>query len=200
MWATPKPSHDKRSHPHVLSWTIFLFERVRGSVRAIPSQEPATLPTHFCCFCNGGQSNLADPTEWPKWRLGQKNPRVRKIVCPQFWDRKWLRQFYGRLEFLHSFCRKTSMPIKYLLLGGRRHFGILGGADLTFMGAGILLILGQCSSWWSFGPRNHTWLLPLSPHNLLAPVHSPSPPPPRISMESPSTITITNHACRSTSG
>ena len=36
----------------------------------------------------------------------QKNPRVRKIFCPQFWGRKWVRQFYGRLEYLLSFCRK----------------------------------------------------------------------------------------------
>ena len=30
--------------------------------------------------------------------ITQKNPRVRKMFCPQFWGRKWLRQFYGRLE------------------------------------------------------------------------------------------------------
>ena len=38
-----KPSHNKPSHPHVLSWAIFLSEGFRASVRAIPSQEPATL-------------------------------------------------------------------------------------------------------------------------------------------------------------
>ena len=43
IWATPKPNHNKPSHPHVLSWAIFLSQRFRGSVRAIPSQEPATL-------------------------------------------------------------------------------------------------------------------------------------------------------------
>ena len=38
----------------------------------------------------------------------QKNPRVRKIQCPQFWGRKWLRQFFfGHLEKKLSFCRKT---------------------------------------------------------------------------------------------
>ena len=37
-WATPKPSHNKPSHPHVPSWA----KGFRGSVRAIPSQEPAT--------------------------------------------------------------------------------------------------------------------------------------------------------------
>ena len=42
-WATPKPSHNEPSHPHVPSWAIFLSEGFRASVRAIPSQEPATL-------------------------------------------------------------------------------------------------------------------------------------------------------------
>ena len=42
-WATPRPNHDKPSHPHVQSWAIFLSEGFRGSVRAIPIQEPATL-------------------------------------------------------------------------------------------------------------------------------------------------------------
>ena len=50
-----------------------------------------------------------------------------------------MRQFYGRLEFLRSFCRKTSMSIKFLVLGGV--FWVLGGggrsADFIFMGAGI---------------------------------------------------------------
>ena len=41
--------------------------------------------------------------------------------CPpgeKFWGWKWLRQFYGRVEEVHSFCRKTAMPIKFLVLGG----------------------------------------------------------------------------------
>ena len=28
----------------------------------------------------------------------QKSPRVRKMFCLQFWGRKWVHQFYGRLE------------------------------------------------------------------------------------------------------
>ena len=43
LWATPKPSHNKPSHPHVPSWAIFLSEGFRGSVRAIPGQGSATL-------------------------------------------------------------------------------------------------------------------------------------------------------------
>ena len=49
---------------------------------------------------------------------------------------------YGRLEFLRSFCRKTSMSIKFLVLGGGGSifFGFGGGsADFIFRGAGIFL-------------------------------------------------------------
>ena len=60
-------------------------------------------------------------------RSCQKNPRVRKMFCPQFWGRKWLSQFHGRLAKLRSFCRKTSMPIKFL---------VLGGGDFVFLGGG----------------------------------------------------------------
>ena len=52
----------------------------------------------------------------------QKNPRVRKIFCPQFWGRKWLRQFYGRLEKCVLSAGKP-MSIKFLLLGGGGFWG-----------------------------------------------------------------------------
>ena len=54
---------------------------------------------------------------------------------------EWLRQFYGHLEKLRSLCRKTSMPIKFLVFGGGGYLGFKGGgrADFNFMGAGILL-------------------------------------------------------------
>ena len=70
----------------------------------------------------------------------QKNPRVRKIFCPHFWGRKWLRQFYGRLEKCVLSAGKT-MPIKFLVLGGGGYFGFFGvgggSADFIFMGARI---------------------------------------------------------------
>ena len=37
------------------------------------------------------------------------------------------RDRYGRLEFLRSFCRRTSTPIKFLVLQGGRYLGFLGG-------------------------------------------------------------------------
>ena len=69
----------------------------------------------------------------------QKNPRVRKIICPQFWGRKWPRQICGRLENAFSLEEKPS--IKFLVLGGG-YFGFWGGgsADFIFMGARIFLI------------------------------------------------------------
>ena len=72
----------------------------------------------------------------------QKNPRVRTFFCLQFWGWQWLHQSYGHLEKLRSFCRKTSMPIKYLVLGGGGYLAFfLGGgtADFIFMGARIFL-------------------------------------------------------------
>ena len=55
-----------------------------------------------------------------------------KSSCPQIWGRKWLRQFFGRLEFLRSFCRKTSMSIKFLVfLGGKCRFYFYGRGDYS---------------------------------------------------------------------
>ena len=53
-----------------------------------------------------------------------------------------MRQFYGRLEVLLCFCRKTSMSIKFLVLRGG-YLGLLrgGSANFIFMGAGVFLIL-----------------------------------------------------------
>ena len=69
----------------------------------------------------------------------QKKPRVRKSFLPaQFWGRKWLRQFYGRLEEMPSFLRKTSMPIKLLRFrrgswgGGYLFIFFLGGGKCRF--------------------------------------------------------------------
>ena len=62
--------------------------------------------------------------------------------CPQFWGRKWLRQSYGRLEFLRSFCRKTLHVHKIPRFRGGGVFwvGGAGSADFIFVGAGIFLI------------------------------------------------------------
>ena len=39
-----------------------------------------------------------------------KKPHVHDLFRPQFWGRKWLHQFYGRLAFFGSFCWKTPCP------------------------------------------------------------------------------------------
>ena len=62
----------------------------------------------------------------------QKNPRVRKIFCPQFWGRTWLREFYGRLEKCVLSAGKP-MSIKFVVLGG-------GGFFLGFGGGGVPIL------------------------------------------------------------
>ena len=106
--------------------------------------------THRSLPCNdhlkkreGGPKNVCNyfVYNWklPALQLGffaytQKNPRVHKIFCPQFWGRKWLCQFYGRLEKLRSFCRKTAMPIKFFVLG--EVFWFWGGGEVRVWGGG----------------------------------------------------------------
>ena len=65
-------------------------------------------------------------------RLHVKNPRVRKMFCPQFWGRKWLCQFYGRLEKCALFLQEKPMSIKFLVLGGGGYFGFWGGGKCRF--------------------------------------------------------------------
>ena len=67
-----------------------------------------------------------------------------KNFCPQFWGRKWLPQFCGHLEKLRSFCRNTSMPIKFLVLGGGGgDFGFWGGGSVDFIFVGARIFLNQ---------------------------------------------------------
>ena len=57
------------------------------------------------------------------------NLSEKKASCLQFWGRKWLRQFYGRLENMRSFCRKTYVHKIPRFRGG--YFG-LGGGECRF--------------------------------------------------------------------
>ena len=72
----------------------------------------------------------------------QKHPRVRKIRVRNSGGRKWLRQFYGCLEFLRSFCRKDLHVHKIPRFGGSIWVWGGGGgrsANFIFMGARIFL-------------------------------------------------------------
>ena len=51
----------------------------------------------------------------------------RKFSARNSGGRKWLCQFHGRQAFLGSFCCKTPMPIKLLVLGGLVFFWKGGG-------------------------------------------------------------------------
>ena len=87
--------------------------------------------------------------KWRKWpKSGLPKTRFPQpwvsvfFFCPQLWGRKRVRRFYGRLEFLLSFCRKTWMPIKFLVLGG--------GGIWAFLGVGVpILFLWARAFFWS---------------------------------------------------
>ena len=69
----------------------------------------------------------------------QKNPRVCKIFRPQFWGRKWLRQFYGRLEnafflqenHVHDILRFRGAVIVGFGRGEKRRFYFHGRGDFS---------------------------------------------------------------------
>ena len=77
--------------------------------------------------------------------LYQKNPRVRKNSCPQFWGWKWVRQFYGRLEECVLSAGKPHVHKLPRFRGGV--FWVWGGgsADFIFMGARIFLPFKLCN-------------------------------------------------------
>ena len=52
-----------------------------------------------------------------------------KFLCPQFWGRKWLREFYGRLEKKRPFCRKSHVHKSPRFRGGGI-LGFLGGGEV----------------------------------------------------------------------
>ena len=65
------------------------------------------------------------------------------FFCPQFWGRKWLRQFYGRLEKCVLSAGKTNVHKIPRFRGGEGILGFFGGgagsADFIFVGARIFL-------------------------------------------------------------
>ena len=82
-------------------------------------------------FCVGSQKSRKTKT--------LQTASCPKNSSPQFWGRKRLRQFYGRLEKCVRSAGKT-LSIKFRVLGG----GVFwvwggGGADFIFMGARIFL-------------------------------------------------------------
>ena len=80
--------------------------------------------------------------QYPEMAVSQRKSLMPLIFRPQFWGRKWLRQFYGRLAFFGSFCRNTPMPIKFLFLGGGG--GVLGFlCQFYFYGRGDFLNRGK---------------------------------------------------------
>ena len=54
-----------------------------------------------------------------------------KVVSPQFWGRKWVRQFYGRLEKCVLSAEKTHVH-KIPRFGGGGILGLAGGGECPF--------------------------------------------------------------------
>ena len=76
--------------------------------------------------------------------IPQRNPCVRKIFCPQFWGREWLRQFYGRLEkCVLSAGKPHAHKIPRLTEGGG-YFGFFfwGGGEVWAREIGTICPLG----------------------------------------------------------
>ena len=57
-----------------------------------------------------GQEHGLPKTRFVPPRYIQKNPRIRKMFCPQFWGRKWVRQFYGRPILNAFFLQENLCP------------------------------------------------------------------------------------------
>ena len=113
-----------------------------------------------CVVCEGsGWRALPwDPNCNEKIIKLTQNPRVRKMFCPQFWGRKWLRQFHGRLEnalFLQKKAHVHKIP-HFGGGGGVFVFFLGGGGDSIFMGARILL---SKDSKVTFGAQKVTFLV-----------------------------------------
>ena len=65
--------------------------------------------------------------------LVQKNPRVRKMFCPQFWGRKWLRQFYRRMDKCVRSAGKTHVHKIPRFRGGGDFGFFLGGGGVPIL-------------------------------------------------------------------
>ena len=62
----------------------------------------------------------------------QKNPRVRKIFVRNSGAGNGCANFMGAWKKLRPFCRKTSMSIKFLVLGGGVFWVLGGGGECRF--------------------------------------------------------------------
>ena len=76
---------------------------------------------------------VANPFPFPVWRSCKQSEKSSCPLnyCPQFWGRKWVRQFYGRLE-------------KCVLSAGKNHVHKIprfrGGSILGFGGGGVPIL------------------------------------------------------------
>ena len=96
---------------------VFALGVAQSSHRKIAA---TTAATSMRFPCRNDHETLSCCTSLPT--LGIRKIRVSVKYLSAILGPETGAQFYGRLEFLISFCRTTSMSIKFLVLGG----GILG--------------------------------------------------------------------------
>ena len=99
--------------------SLFLLPGIGALSRYTPQTDPYRIDILLAC------NFLSEK------KKKQKNPRVRKIFCPQFWGRKLLRQFYGRQKKCALSAGKT-MSIQFRVLGEGGEFGVLGWGECRF--------------------------------------------------------------------
>ena len=79
----------------------------------------SSWPAHSGCKYSSCVKSLQKSLSNCLHRIHQnkKQTHVRHFSRPLFWGRKWLREFSGAWGFC-SFCWRTPVPIKFLVLGG----------------------------------------------------------------------------------
>ena len=130
QYRTPRRGRKETRRCRTMSWPTAPLPHPRHSVRGTPPT-PSSITSFEVSSDNKSLRKNGFPEILIFW---QKKPRVRKIFCPQFWGRKWLHQFYGRLEKCVLSAGKTHVHKIPPFRGG-------GSADFIFMGARIFLIL-----------------------------------------------------------
>ena len=81
---------------------------VHGRMRTAESYYMGTQ-RHIACLRNRPNTTTTI--------LRRADMSVKCSAC-NFWGRKWLHQFCGRLAFFGPFCWTTPMPIKFIVWGG----------------------------------------------------------------------------------
>ena len=114
--------------------------------------------------------NLYHTLFWQNQHSGPNSEKQKKNSCPlnfclRFWGQKWLHQFYRRLEKFRSSCRKTSMPITFLVLGGGVSGFFWGGKCRFWIFLFLSLTVTLDSTQTPFAKPPFCWFLRILPES-----------------------------------